>query len=243
MAGFTLVELAIVITIIGLLIGGILKGSEMIDNAGIKATMQQVQSYRAAYTNFKDVYGTMPGDMPNATSRLPDCNVGNFCYNGNGDGYLGAVTANFSHDDQSNTVNYPQVETSMFWKHLADANMITGISPSADPTKPAWASTHPAAKYNGGFHVMAANETGDNQASGLYFVLRVAPSGDPNAGTNGLEVLNSTQAQSIDSKFDDGNARTGSIRVDDGGNRCSAASIGTYYNKSDKACLMIFNFE
>lgn len=240
--GFTLVELAIVITIIGLLIGGILKGSEMIDNAGIKATVQQVQGYRAAYATFRDVYANAPGDMPDATSRLPNCNATNNCFNGNGDGIVGQMTNNFSHDDQSVSVTLPQVETSMFWKHLADANLITGVDGAADPAKPVWSNTHPAAKFNGGFHVMSANETGDNEASGMFFVLRLNPTGDPNPGPNNQAVLTSTQAEMIDRKFDDGIGRSGSIHSDDGGNRCTAATTGTYYNKSDKACLMIFMF-
>ncbi|MDE1153996.1 MAG: prepilin-type N-terminal cleavage/methylation domain-containing protein [Micavibrio sp.] len=239
--GFTLVELAIVMTIIGLLIGGILKGQELINNAGIKATVQQVQGYRAAYETFHDIYNSIPGDMVNATSRIPNCTAANNCYNGNGDGMVGMMTDNFSHDDQSATTALPQLETTMFWKHLADANLISGINISADPLKPAWGETHPAAKFNGGFHTLLTNETGDNAASGMYFMLHLTAAGDPNPGPNNPAVLTSVQAQSIDIKFDDGNGKTGTIHVDDGGNRCTAATTGVYYNRTDKACLMIFN--
>ena len=74
-AGFTLVELAIVMIIIGLLIAGVLKGQQLITNAQIAATVAQVKAFDAATTSFKDMYAAMPGDMSTAASlaRLPNC--------------------------------------------------------------------------------------------------------------------------------------------------------------------------
>lgn len=236
-------ELAIVMTIIGLLIGGILKGSELIENAGTKAMIAQIQGYRAAYTTFKDTYAAMPGDMRDATSRLPGCNAAAKCYDGNGDNRLGTVTTNYSHDDQSASTSLPAVETAMFWKHLADANLISGVDPNSDPAQPAWGNTHPASKLAGGFHVLWATETGDNEANGNFFILRLRATGDPHPVTDGVEVLNGQQAANIDHKIDDGNARMGGVRADDGGGKCNVAGVGTYTNQSVRDCLMIFEFE
>ena len=241
--GFTLVELAIVMTIIGLLIGGILKGSELIEVAGTRAMTAQIQGYRAAFTTFKDSYAAVPGDMRDATSRLPGCDAAAKCYDGNGDSVIGATTTNYSHDDQSGTTATPMIETTMFWKHLSDANLISGINPSSDPLFPAWGDTHPASKLSGGFHVIRSIETGDNEANGNYFILRMKSTGDPHPVTEGIEVLNGTQAGNIDRKLDDGNARTGGVRADDGGGKCNLAGIGTYTNLAVKDCLMIFEFE
>ena len=60
--GFTLVEIAIVMVIIGLLIGGILKGQEMINNAKVKRVVKQADEMRAAVMTFYDKYGQYPGD-------------------------------------------------------------------------------------------------------------------------------------------------------------------------------------
>jgi prepilin-type N-terminal cleavage/methylation domain-containing protein len=61
-AGFTLVEIAIVMVIIGLLIGGVLKGQAMITNAKVKRVVKQADEFRAATMAFYDKYGVYPGD-------------------------------------------------------------------------------------------------------------------------------------------------------------------------------------
>jgi prepilin-type N-terminal cleavage/methylation domain-containing protein len=61
-AGFTLVEIAIVMVIIGLLIGGVLRGQAMIENARVKRVAKQSDELRAATMTFFDRYGVWPGD-------------------------------------------------------------------------------------------------------------------------------------------------------------------------------------
>ena len=68
--GFTLVELAIVMVIIGLLIGGILKGQELISNAKISSTIAQLKGLDAAMNTFQDKYNAIAGDMNNVETRL-----------------------------------------------------------------------------------------------------------------------------------------------------------------------------
>src|SRR5512140_628006 len=67
--GFTLVEIAIVLVIIGLLLGGILKGQEMITQAKIKNVVADFSGISAAYYGYQDRYRAIPGDDPNATTR------------------------------------------------------------------------------------------------------------------------------------------------------------------------------
>lgn len=61
-AGFTLVEIAIVMVIIGLLIGGIMKGQTMIENARIKRLVSDMDGMRAAVFTYQDRFGMLPGD-------------------------------------------------------------------------------------------------------------------------------------------------------------------------------------
>src|SRR3954466_12693688 len=67
--GFTLVEIAIVLVIIGLLLGGILKGQEMITQAKIKNSIADFSGISAAYYGYQDRYRAIPGDDPNANTR------------------------------------------------------------------------------------------------------------------------------------------------------------------------------
>lgn len=61
-AGFTLVEIAIVLVIIGLLIGGVLKGQAMVQNAKVKRVVKLADELRAGVMTFYDKYGVYPGD-------------------------------------------------------------------------------------------------------------------------------------------------------------------------------------
>ena len=88
-AGFTLVELAIVMIIIGLLIAGVLKGQALIGNAKVTAQVAQVKAIDAATSTFKDMYSALPGDLLNATNRLPNCAGAPCNVAGNGDGSIG----------------------------------------------------------------------------------------------------------------------------------------------------------
>src|SRR5438034_5887737 len=83
-AGFTLVEIAIVLVIIGLLLGGILKGQEMITQARIKNIVNDFNGVTVAVTSYQDRYRAIPGDDLNATARWTVQNPAS----GNGNGAI-----------------------------------------------------------------------------------------------------------------------------------------------------------
>src|SRR4051794_507674 len=93
--GFTLVEIAIVLVIIGLLLGGILKGQEMITQAKIKTPIADFSGIPAAYYGSQDRYRAIPGDGPNAAGRWAAAGTLPAATAGNGNGVV-AGTYNLS---------------------------------------------------------------------------------------------------------------------------------------------------
>lgn len=79
--GFTLVEIAVVLVIIGLLVGGVLKGQAMIQNAKVKKVVKMADEMRAAVMTFYDKYGMYPGDENQSTPPGDS-------FNGNGNGRI-----------------------------------------------------------------------------------------------------------------------------------------------------------
>ncbi len=90
--GFTLVELAIVIVVIGLLLTAILKTTGLIGASQSQAIRASVADLSLAISQFRSQYGYLPGDMPTATSSIPGVVAGSCSAtaNGNGDGQIDA---------------------------------------------------------------------------------------------------------------------------------------------------------
>jgi prepilin-type N-terminal cleavage/methylation domain-containing protein len=98
--GFTLVEIAIVLVIIGLLLGGVLKGQQLIANAKIKSLVNHAQGLAAAVYAYQDRYKALPGDDPRATTNLPGASGGCLAanlVNGGGNGQIGEYFAAAEH--------------------------------------------------------------------------------------------------------------------------------------------------
>lgn len=113
--GFTLVELAIVLVIIGIILGAVLKGQELINNSKIKRVYNQYREVLAAVYTYYDKYGKYPGDDPNAATRWASASP--VPTNGNNDGLIGGFT--FGCTTQT-------TETCQAWYHLRLANILTG---------------------------------------------------------------------------------------------------------------------
>ncbi|MBY4676520.1 type II secretion system protein [Marinobacterium arenosum] len=115
--GFTLVEIAIVLVIIGLLLGGALKGQEMIQNAKIKNIKRDFDQYVAAFYSYQDRYRTLAGD-----DAAADTHVGGTkpAANKAGNGFIdtGAWDTDLAASDAN--------ESGLFWEHIRAAGLISG---------------------------------------------------------------------------------------------------------------------
>lgn len=112
--GFTLVEIAIVLVIIGLMIGGVLKGQEMITNAKVSKVENDYKGITAAILAYQDRYGVLPGDDPAASTRFQG--TWTTADNGNGNGVVQGAWNSTTNTDESRKM----------WKHLRGAGFIKG---------------------------------------------------------------------------------------------------------------------
>jgi prepilin-type N-terminal cleavage/methylation domain-containing protein len=111
-SGFTLIEIAIVLVIIGLLLGGVLKGQELITAARVRNLISTQDGVKAAYFGFLDRYRALPGDYNAAQANIPGCGT---CTNGNQNGQIRLAAAGDAIDEPNNV-----------WEHLSKAGFITG---------------------------------------------------------------------------------------------------------------------
>lgn len=128
--GFTLVEIAIVLVIVGLLIGGVLKGQEMITNAKLKRIESDNAGIAAAMFSYQDRYLQLPGDDSGALDRFDVYTAGDPV---NGDG-TGTVVGAWDVTATGDITAALTAETNMFFAHLRAAGLVPGGG--KDDTKP-----------------------------------------------------------------------------------------------------------
>ncbi|MEQ1661253.1 MAG: prepilin-type N-terminal cleavage/methylation domain-containing protein [Thiobacillus sp.] len=124
-SGFTLIEIAIVLVIIGLLLGGILKGQELITQGRIRNVANDFQSVTAAINLYQDRYRTLPGDDSGVITRWSLATAGN------GDGI---VAGNYNSGTAAD-------ESRQFWLHLRRAGLVNGAANANLPPNAASGTT------------------------------------------------------------------------------------------------------
>ena len=181
--GFTLIEIAIVLVIIGLLLGGVLKGQELITGARVRNLVQQQDGIKAAYFGFLDRYRSLPGDYATAG---PNGNIAGATQSGNGDGQI----------DLANAANPAIAEHILAWEHLAKSGFINGSYVYANAQTDA---SNPRNPYSGFMQLVFDNVYGAAAGSARHN-LKTGPNIP-------VEI-----AAELDRKVDDGAPFTGSFQ-------------------------------
>ncbi len=224
-AGFTLVEIAIVLVIIGLILGGVLKGQELVTSARVRNIADQQNAIKAAFFAFQDRYKAVPGDYSDADKNIPGITAGQA--DGNGDGFIAFTAPTAPATWTAPTGNEPGEQVWAF-AHLSAAGFIS-CSPCMSNGIAALAADTPTLK--------------NSLVNAFGGVLSIAYDGNfgaaanANAATNvktGSNIPSNILAE-VDGKLDDGNPETGTFQFSAytaGGTapvlaNCVVAAVGT----------------
>lgn len=258
--GFTLIELAVSLMIIGLLIGGIFTGQSLIHSAELREVIGEKDRYVKALKEFEDKYQAKPGDMNNAETiwgsdtacptTLTNTTPKTVTCNGDGNGRIGASS---TAGVLSNSYEWFRA-----WQQLANAGLIegkfTGVRGPIHSQQAVVGVNVPQSKLKEKAGWTLLYYLSKNPSSSLfgddYGHILVFGSQYTNLITQG-KALSPSDALSIDQKIDDGLPGRGSIRTYRTGGtppqpNCTtndvtqdAATYNTAYT-SGVACSLIF---
>lgn len=211
-SGFTLVEIAIVLVIIGLLLGGVLKGQAMIESAKVKALGNEMKAVQTAYNAYQDKFRAIPGDDAAAIIHLGATVQGINIVDPTGPAnglidtgtWIGATAPDAAK------------ETSLFWQHVRAAGLITGSAASGEATN----------SVGGKLGITSTSMS--TSLAGTRFVCTGS--------------IDGALAAQLDTMLDDGVGTTGSVQgiVQTAGAVVAAAAPNAYVNTSTYTVCMSF---
>lgn len=217
-SGFSLVEMAVVLAIIGLLIGGVVVGQSMIRNARLNQVGNEANSYLNSVRQFGAQYNAIPGDMVNATSYWSTT------VNGNGDRYIGMWEEGFRAWQQLSLAKL--VAGSYTGQYSLVSGRAIGVAGSNIPGGPingsGWTLTVFSNRNTTNFEI---GYTDGPDVFRNWLVLGQISTTDWAV----QPVLLASEAESIDLKFDDGKPASGDIWAGTPGVCTSGTTIASLY--------------
>lgn len=215
--GFTLIELSIVLVIIGLIVGGVLVGQDLIEAAQVRAQISQIEKYNTAVNTFRLKFGYLPGDIPD-----PPASGFGFAQRGTGRGEGDGNGVLESQGDSSVwTIWQANGETCGLWMDLAQASLIAGAFGSNGACTLSrsfgggWKNNPsaylPAAKIAQDYVFVWSGGGPSPLSSNGINCFGVSAARILNGWLQGTPGLTVAQAYAIDSKTDDGYPQTGRV--------------------------------
>lgn len=201
---FTLVELSIVLVILGLLVGGILVGQDLIHDSAVKKQVTQIENYRTSMNSFRDKYQGLPGDLRAATANgFGMVTRAGTAGHGDGSGLIEGCATN---------ATLAGCETLLFWTDLTFAGLLSPSFTTASDTtaainamniesylpRGALGSTSVTVYTNGAMNYFQLTNVTATTVAGVYTL---------------THALTPMDAFNIDEKLDDGIPLDGSVRA------------------------------
>ncbi len=220
-AGFTLIEMSIVLVIIGLIVGGVLVGQSLINAAAVRAQISQIEKYNTAVNTFRGKYNALPGDM-NAATASQFGFVARTGTEGRGDG--NGIIEGFNAFTLTAYGWNADGEPLLFWEDLSSNQFIDGTFNTATDIPPVGNILAaqvpfflPAAKINSGAYVYVFSVCHLSACSignpGVNYFGLTAVGGLNSAYLSTGPVLSVAQAYKIDTKVDDGMPEAGNVQA------------------------------
>jgi prepilin-type N-terminal cleavage/methylation domain-containing protein len=196
-SGFSLVEIAIVLVVVGLFIGGVLRGQELIASARVRNVIDQVRAVQVAYYGFQDRYNALPGDLTTEQALTVNINAAPGLVSP-GDGWV------------------PIDDSQQFFNNVAHGGFIvctpcrikqtTASNPTADFS--------PTNLYGQPIGFAYPSVVPNTNVLGAYYWSTAANEGTKAMVTTGGSIDSKSLAE-MDRKIDDGSPSSGQFRFGD----------------------------
>ena len=206
-AGFSLVELAVVLVIVGFIVGGILRGMELVTSARLNSIQTDANKIRTAVNTFRNKFLALPGDMRDI-ALLDQTALDSPPTGGNGDGYIRCSDG----DPGDCRLGGQGDEAVQFWVHLGTADILP-TDANALNENGITADTAFETSFGGVFTVKHGIDTDNflDTDRPNELLMMVGTANDLSSQANDKPILQSRDALELDRKVDDGHATSGQI--------------------------------